>query len=452
MDSNKSLRPDPVETTNGLLRLLITHRNDNITLSVTDLNPEYRDSSGAISINSIFFASLSFSLTAAFGAVTAKQWLTEYTHTGLVRALHHQGRERQAKFKGLETWHFRFIMDLLPVMLQLSLLLFLVGLIEFLWVIEWKVAAIQLVLSATGIAVYLTTIIIGVAFPTSPFQTPLSKYTLRFLSTLWRGIEGVGRVIKSGFSSAPLRRFYDLCSRPVSGWMSGNVVKGLHFYFNRLLYNANNLVPVQTSFKGSRKWDRTTKRAVDCVVWVLEHSEHLDTTIAALDACLRLPTELLLSSINRREGLRERVLEFHRSLLRLSSEQHTNRKESLQDRVMISDMALFHLFKLDQDTSLGAGTQSYEYRAFSKIPIIVELINPSNITTVWDYTHPDTNPTLLQPLQIQIDLSDARQTSVTNHLVSYVIPADLWIEAVTCDAIHDFKRDPVPATELGEFP
>ncbi|KAG8913048.1 hypothetical protein FRC02_005694 [Tulasnella sp. 418] len=452
MDSNKSLRPDPVETTNNLLRLLITHRNDNITLSVTDLNPGYQSSSSAISINSIFFASLSFSLTAAFGAVTAKQWLTEYSNTGLVRALHHQGRERQAKFKGLETWHLRFIMDILPVLLQVSLLLFLIGLIEFLWAIEWKVAAIQLVLSAAGIAVYLTTIIIGVAVPTSPFQTPLSKYIFKFLTTTWRGIEAVGRVIKSGLSAAPLCRFYDVCYSALPESAIRSVIKGVEFYSHQLLRSSRISVFKPTVFKDSTKWDRTTRRAVDCIVWLLEHSEHIDTTIAALDACLRLPTELLLSTINQREGLRERLLGFHRSLLLRSLEQRANRKESLQDLVAISDMALFHLFKLDQDTSLGVEKRSYESRDFGKIPILVELINPSNITTLWGYISPDTNQTLLQPLRLQVDLSDARQTSVTNHLVSHVIPADLWIEAVTCDAIHDFKRDPVPTTELGEFP
>ncbi|KAG8914123.1 hypothetical protein FRC02_005098, partial [Tulasnella sp. 418] len=196
-----------------------------------------------------------------------------------------------------------------------------------------------------------------------------------------------------------------------------------------------------TVFKDSTEWDRTTKRAVDCVVWLLEHSEHLDTTIAALDACLRLPTELLLSTINQREGLRERLLGFHRSLLLRSLEQRANRKESLQELVAISDIALFHLFKLDQDTSLGVETRSYEYRDFGKIPISVELINPRNITTIWGNISVNGDKTALQPLRLQVDLSDARQTSVTNHLVSYVIPADLWIEAVTCDSIHDFKKD-----------
>ncbi|KAG8913369.1 hypothetical protein FRC02_005517, partial [Tulasnella sp. 418] len=52
----------------------------------------------------------------------------------------------------------------------------------------------------------------------------------------------------------------------------------------------------------------------------------------------------------------------------------------------------------------------------------------------------------------QINLSDAREPSVTNRLVSSVIPTNLWAEGITCDAIHDFGRYPISPTELQELP
>ncbi|KAG8911855.1 hypothetical protein FRC02_006378, partial [Tulasnella sp. 418] len=173
VESYKGLQPDPAEITNELLRLLITHRNDNITLTREDLNPGSPIPS-AVVVNCIFFASLSSSLIAAFGAFAAKQWLTEYSSKGSTKPIWHKGRDRQSKYTGLETWHFRFIMDLLPMLLQFSLFLFLVGLVEFLWVLERKVAMVQLVLTAVGGGSYLVAIIIGAIIPASPFQMPLS--------------------------------------------------------------------------------------------------------------------------------------------------------------------------------------------------------------------------------------------------------------------------------------
>ncbi|KAG8941368.1 hypothetical protein FRC03_004608 [Tulasnella sp. 419] len=214
-----------------------------------------------------------------------------------------------------------------------------------------------------------------------------------------------------------------------------------------------------------------TERAVDSVVWLLEHSEHVDTTIAALDACRRLPTKLLVPAIDRREGLRQRLLDFHRDLILLSVEQGAERNESLQDRAAISDVALFHLFKLDQDTLLISIRRPLKFkRLFRKIPyalnvsvlvprpderadfVVFELANANYITTVWSTFGLTTRKSSLRPLQFQINLSDAREPSVTNRLVSSVIPTDLWAEAITCDAIHDFGRYPISPTELQELP
>ncbi|KAG8924885.1 hypothetical protein FRC02_010133 [Tulasnella sp. 418] len=183
IESYRGLSPDPVETTNALLRLLITHRNDNSTLTAEDLDP-IKANPSTFPTNYIFFASLYASLSAAFGAVTAKQWLTEYSNKGPAKAPHVLGLHRIMKFKGLEDWHFQFIMDLLPLLLQISLALFLVGVVNFLWVLNWKIGMMQLILVVGGIVVYVATVIIGVISSAAPFRTPLTKYIRNVIDIL----------------------------------------------------------------------------------------------------------------------------------------------------------------------------------------------------------------------------------------------------------------------------
>ncbi|KAG8919988.1 hypothetical protein FRC02_001221, partial [Tulasnella sp. 418] len=440
MESYKSLQPDPIETTNVLLRLLITHRNDNVTLSDDALNPSSKNSS-AISINSVFFTSLSFSLTAAFGAVTAKQWLTEYSNTGGIKALHLQGRERQAKFKGLKNWHFRFIIDLLPILLQISLLLFLVGLVEFLWVLEWKVAAIQLVLTTIGLAVYLITLIIGLVFPTSPFQTPLSKYMLR-IQEPWRGLSKIGGSLEQILGLTAFRQVYKEYFAPVMRRGRRCISQGVHLYSHRRSSKSTII-----TMGDVQSWDNKTTSAAESVVWLLEHSEHLDTTIVALDASLRLPSDLLLWLIVNQEGLRERLVESHENLERQLKEQGSKPVNELRDRVMLSTVAMFHLFKLDQNTEGLQRTWRYKFEEEDKVPFKVEArgqkIEVVRSLTVFKY-----EPFILQPFHLQIDITDARQFSVTSPLGFSANPTHLLIEAIACDALSDFKKPLIPIADL----
>ncbi|KAG8939197.1 hypothetical protein FRC03_006482, partial [Tulasnella sp. 419] len=366
IESYKGLQPDPAEITNNLLRILISHRSDNITLSPEELHPG-NPASSAVPINSIFFSSLSFSLTAAFGAVTAKQWLTEYTNVGTMKALHIQGTVRQEKYRGLKTWHLRLIIELLPMFLQLSLLLFLIGVVEFLWERNQTVSVVQLVLSCTGLAVYCGTIIIGIMIPSSPFQTPLSRYVRRYSWKIWHSLTTAAQDPGISGRMEDLRNFLH---RALPG------IETLHkaamdFLIHVPNANARGLNPRtwfrQNSINSSPedsgqvlisdsinranpksercKWDPSIVTAAEAVVWLLEHAEHLDVTITALDAVRRLPPSLIFYLIREREGLMERMITFHHGLLPLSSSITTLAEwlKDWSDAAVVSSLAWHHI-------------------------------------------------------------------------------------------------------------
>ena len=88
----------------------------------------------------------------AFIAVLGKQWIMYYTRMTTFGNIADRGKERQVKLAGFEKWGFRFVMELLPVMLQSALLLFGVALVIYLWILDVSAARVVVVVTSTGLA------------------------------------------------------------------------------------------------------------------------------------------------------------------------------------------------------------------------------------------------------------------------------------------------------------
>ncbi|OBZ66580.1 hypothetical protein A0H81_13508 [Grifola frondosa] len=103
----------------------------------------------AVRINTLWFASLVFSLASASIGISVKQWLNQYSHEviGYPRS-HENARLRQYRYESLVKWRVLAILPLIPLLLQISLALFLVGLVDLLWNIHHAVAAVVTVFVA----------------------------------------------------------------------------------------------------------------------------------------------------------------------------------------------------------------------------------------------------------------------------------------------------------------
>ncbi|KAI0372480.1 hypothetical protein BV20DRAFT_1050799 [Pilatotrama ljubarskyi] len=98
-------------------------------------------------LNMFWFSSLIFSLAAASIGITVKQWLQEYS-SGLSGTARHTARLRQRRLNSLAKWRVADITAALPVMLQLALGLYSVGLLILLWNLHPVVAALASTLVA----------------------------------------------------------------------------------------------------------------------------------------------------------------------------------------------------------------------------------------------------------------------------------------------------------------
>lgn len=118
---------------------------------------------GAVSvrINIYWFLALSLSLSAALVAILCKQWIREFERNTGLFPRHFVGIH-QTKLEGLERWKVGGIISLLPLLLQLALAVFALGVLELLFQLHSAVAAVVCVPAGIALVFYAATTVLPV--------------------------------------------------------------------------------------------------------------------------------------------------------------------------------------------------------------------------------------------------------------------------------------------------
>ena len=182
IEVNSELKPDPNEETAALLRVLI-YKMDNTTFggSVPAIPQWTAPPHTVVHVQAILFASLAASLFSAFLAMLGKQWLNQYASVDMRGSAIERGQNRQRKLDGIVTWYFDYVMQSLPLMLQVALLLLGCALSRYLWEINMTVASVVIGVTSFGVLFYLFIIIAGAASASCPYQTPGAHILLHIL-------------------------------------------------------------------------------------------------------------------------------------------------------------------------------------------------------------------------------------------------------------------------------
>lgn len=139
---------------------------------------EFRAPGSAVRINVLWFTSLVFSLIAASLSILVKQWLRQYS-TGKYSNPEEFVRVRHCRREGLRRWHVWDIVALLPVLLTAALVLFFIGLAEFLLTLDKEVGILVAILISLWLLVYAMSNLSPILFPDCPYITPLTKHAIR---------------------------------------------------------------------------------------------------------------------------------------------------------------------------------------------------------------------------------------------------------------------------------
>lgn len=188
VESFQNLQADSQQETVQLLRqisaqtnsytLVGSHLNSTVPFSDPTAAP-FEAHASDILVNVCWFASLVLSLAAASFAILVKQWLKEYLAIDRSRP-EERLRIRHFRQGGLETWKLFEIAAVLPLILQLALTLFFIGLCVFTSSVHASVGTTCICLVGGWAAFFGFALLAPILSPRCPYKTTFLK---RVLST-----------------------------------------------------------------------------------------------------------------------------------------------------------------------------------------------------------------------------------------------------------------------------
>ncbi|KAF9019938.1 hypothetical protein BDZ89DRAFT_897316, partial [Hymenopellis radicata] len=135
VQTSQRLSVDYTKVTANLLLQVLAHDDGDTAYNGTsyfDIDSDFRPNVLDSWVNGLWFVSLTLSLTTAAAAVLTKQWIHEFMSvpSGSPRD---RSRIRQFRYTGLQAWRVPAIIGFLPMLMHLSLALFFVGMVVFLY-------------------------------------------------------------------------------------------------------------------------------------------------------------------------------------------------------------------------------------------------------------------------------------------------------------------------------
>jgi hypothetical protein len=209
VESYQSLQEDLAQTSVDLLRQ-ISHQLANSSFPAAPNSSQFHAQRSDVRVNVCWFVSLLLSLVVALFGIFLKQWMRTYMKWTDVTPDREAVALRQFRYRSLESWRLGTILTLLPTLLQLSVILFLSGLLVFLWHLDRMVANVMAVLLIITFFLVATVTVLPVISRTCPYRSPLSEILALSLWRVTSYAKLVGRAFRHIITSRwryALRRF-----------------------------------------------------------------------------------------------------------------------------------------------------------------------------------------------------------------------------------------------------
>ncbi|KAL0566432.1 hypothetical protein V5O48_015583 [Marasmius crinis-equi] len=163
VESYKSLRVDPADVTVALLVQISQQLAQPALSSLPIQSQPFQPTSSSVRINCFWFLSLILSLATSLFALLCKQWLHENQRDTPTHTFKDSMALRQMRRDSLEKGKVPTLVAVLPVLLELSVLIFFAGLLDLFWslsVIPLFVVGC-IIIGGSGLLYFSTTIIPG---------------------------------------------------------------------------------------------------------------------------------------------------------------------------------------------------------------------------------------------------------------------------------------------------
>ncbi|KAK7018672.1 hypothetical protein VNI00_018326 [Paramarasmius palmivorus] len=150
------------EDTTVIILAQISHQLNGTQTQSAPFTPE----ASAIRINCFWFLSLIFSLTSALFALLCKQWLREHQRDVPTRTAGEDLALRQLRRDSFEKWGVTSFLSALPILLEIAVIFFFVGVLDLLWTLHRIPFGICLPSIVLSVGLYfITTILPTISIP-----------------------------------------------------------------------------------------------------------------------------------------------------------------------------------------------------------------------------------------------------------------------------------------------
>ncbi|KAJ7615213.1 hypothetical protein DFH06DRAFT_124694 [Mycena polygramma] len=176
IESYQTLRPDSGDVMVQLLSQITQQLGSNSsTASPGSPADPFQPTASSLVCNTFWFISLTLSITCALLATLVEQWAREFLH----RTDKHPSPIRRARifsflYFGLRRFGMHTAVELIPLLLHISLMLFLAGLVAFLLPVNHIMVGLIASILGGFLVIYAILTVLPVIRLDSPFKTPFS--------------------------------------------------------------------------------------------------------------------------------------------------------------------------------------------------------------------------------------------------------------------------------------
>ena len=186
------LQPDSTDISKDILLHMSLQLSNSSVPAFAE--PEFFVPSHWAVVNALLFASLALVLVDAYLAVLTRGWLRDFDRSWKSSNVpEERARKREMRLQGLRRWKLHWVVALLPLLIQASLVLYFISLILMLLNLYRPIAYPTLVILAGGFFFYLSMIVISTLDTNAPFTSLDSKVLQALIrwSRLHRGVSVV---------------------------------------------------------------------------------------------------------------------------------------------------------------------------------------------------------------------------------------------------------------------
>ncbi|KAJ7888442.1 hypothetical protein B0H14DRAFT_2433545, partial [Mycena olivaceomarginata] len=182
--TSQALSTDNTAVSNSILLELVALQralaNGTSLESIPSADTSFTAAPSDVWVNGLWFTSLTLSLTTALLAVLAKQWLRQYS-SFIAGSAHERAMIRQFRYACFDKWGVQLIIGFLPVILHLSLGLFMAGLVVFLSTLNRTITTVVGCVAGFLFGAYITTNALPILAIGCPYRTPLTPLLYSFI-------------------------------------------------------------------------------------------------------------------------------------------------------------------------------------------------------------------------------------------------------------------------------